>query len=78
LRRSSLRDVQDLSGIYSVEASTIAELMTVAKRARKQGWWSQYEDLNLNLYAARSAPHARALPSLYGKSMLIVRLECAV
>ena len=47
-RRPSLRDVRDLCGIYEVDASTSAELMSLAKEARAAGWWTQYDDLNLD------------------------------
>lgn len=49
VRRPSLRDVRDLCALYGVNESTAAELMSLAKGAREQGWWSQYEDLNLDL-----------------------------
>lgn len=47
-RRPSLRDVRDLCGIYEVDASTSAELMSLAREARAAGWWTQYDDLNLD------------------------------
>jgi hypothetical protein len=37
-----------LCGIYEVDASTSAELMSLAKEARAAGWWTQYDDLNLD------------------------------
>lgn len=49
-RRPSLRDVRDLCVIYGVDESTSAELMSLARGAREQGWWTQYEDLNLDPY----------------------------
>ena len=49
-RRPSLRDVRDLSALYGVDDSTTAELMSLAREAREQGWWTQYENLNLNPY----------------------------
>jgi transcriptional regulator with XRE-family HTH domain len=48
VRRPSLRDVRDLCSIYDVDESTSAELMSLAKGAREQGWWTQYEDLRLD------------------------------
>ncbi len=48
VRRPSLRDVRDLCSIYGVDESTSAELMSLAKGAREQGWWTQYEDLRLD------------------------------
>ncbi len=47
-RRPSLRDVRDLCSIYGVDESTSAEFMRLAKGAREQGWWTQYEDLRLD------------------------------
>jgi len=49
-RRPSLRDVRDLCSLYGVNESTAAELMSLARGAREQGWWTQYEDLKLDPY----------------------------
>lgn len=49
-RRPSLRDVRDLCTLYGVDEATSAELMSIARGAREQGWWTQYEDLNLDPY----------------------------
>jgi len=49
-RRPSLRDVRDLCGLYGVDESASAEFMTLAREARAQGWWTQYEDLKLDPY----------------------------
>lgn len=49
-RRPSLRDVRDLCGIYGVDEPTSAEFMDLARGAREQVWWTQYEDLNLDPY----------------------------
>jgi len=49
-RRPSLRDVRDLCQLYDVGESTSADLMRLARQAREQGWWAQYEDLNLDPY----------------------------
>jgi transcriptional regulator with XRE-family HTH domain len=49
-RRPSLRDVRDLCTLYEVDESTAAELMGLARAARQQGWWTQYEDLKLDPY----------------------------
>jgi transcriptional regulator with XRE-family HTH domain len=46
-RRPSLRDVRDLCVIYGLDESTSAELMSLARSAREQSWWTQYDDLNL-------------------------------
>jgi transcriptional regulator with XRE-family HTH domain len=47
-RRPSLRDVRDLCALYEVDESTSAEFMSLARGAREQGWWTRYEDLNLD------------------------------
>ena len=49
-RRPSLRDVRDLCALYGAHQSTSAELMTIARGTHEQGWWTQYEDLNLDPY----------------------------
>jgi transcriptional regulator with XRE-family HTH domain len=49
-RRPALRDVRDLCALYNVDESVAAELMTLTREAREQGWWTQYEDLNLSPY----------------------------
>lgn len=49
-RRPSLRDVRDLCALYDLDETTSAELMSLARGAREQGWWSKYEDLNLDPY----------------------------
>ena len=49
-RPPSLRDVRDLCTLYKVDESTSAQLMTLAREAREPGWWTQYEDLNLDPY----------------------------
>ena len=49
-RRPSLRDVRDLCGLYDVEKSASAELMDLARQARAQGWWTEFDDLNLYPY----------------------------
>jgi transcriptional regulator with XRE-family HTH domain len=47
-RRPSLRDVRDLCALYDVDESTASALMSLARSAREQGWWTQYEDLKLD------------------------------
>ena len=49
-RRPSLRDVKDLCLLYEVDKSTADEFMTLAREARDQEWWTQFEDLNLDPY----------------------------
>jgi transcriptional regulator with XRE-family HTH domain len=47
-RRPNLRDVRDLCGLYGVDELTSTELMNLTREARKQEWWTQYSDLNLD------------------------------
>lgn len=47
-RLPSLRDVRDLCALYEVDEPTSAELMSLAREARERGWWTAYEDLNLD------------------------------
>lgn len=47
-RRPSLRDVRDLCELYDLDEATSAELMSLARRAREQGWWTKYDDLDLD------------------------------
>jgi len=49
-RRPSLRDVRDLCELYEVGTATSAELMDLAREARAPGWWTRYDDLNLDPY----------------------------
>jgi transcriptional regulator with XRE-family HTH domain len=49
-RRPALRDVRDLCALYGVDESATAEFMKLTREAREQGWWTQYEDLNLYPY----------------------------
>jgi transcriptional regulator with XRE-family HTH domain len=49
-RRPSLRDIKDLCLLFEVDKSTADELMTIAREAREQEWWTQFEDLNLDPY----------------------------
>lgn len=49
-RRPSLRDVRDLCALYGVDESISAELMSLARGAREPGWWTKYEDVNLDPY----------------------------
>lgn len=46
-RRPSLRDVRDLSTLYNVSPEESAQLMELAREARRQGWWTQYDDLKI-------------------------------
>ncbi len=50
VRRPSLRDVRDLCVLYGVDEATSTELMSLARGAREQGWWTRYEDLKLDPY----------------------------
>ena len=49
-RRPSLRDVRDLCGIYGVEEPAADALMNLARAAREQSWWMEYDDLKLSPY----------------------------
>jgi len=49
-RRPAPRDVRDLCDIYGVSEPEKAELMQLTRQAREQGWWTQYDDLNLYPY----------------------------
>jgi transcriptional regulator with XRE-family HTH domain len=49
-RRPSLRDVKDLCLLYEVDKSVADEFMIIAREAREQEWWTQFEDLNLDPY----------------------------
>lgn len=47
-RRPTLRDVRDLCALYNVGPEETAELMELAREARQQGWWTQYNDLKIS------------------------------
>jgi transcriptional regulator with XRE-family HTH domain len=49
-RRASLRDVQDLCGIYGISKQETEDLMRLASQAREPSWWTHYEDLRLSPY----------------------------
>lgn len=49
-RRPALRDVRDLCAMYNADESVTTELMKLTRQAREQGWWTQYDDLNLSPY----------------------------
>ena len=42
-RRPALRDVGDLCELYKVDKPTAGEFMGLAREAREQEWWTQYE-----------------------------------
>jgi transcriptional regulator with XRE-family HTH domain len=54
-RRPSLRDIRDLCALYDVDRATADDLMELAKGAREQVWWTQYEDLKLDPYLGLEA-----------------------
>ena len=54
-RRPSLRDVRDLCELYDLDEPTSAEFMTLAREARQQMWWTQYEDLKMDPYLGLEA-----------------------
>lgn len=43
-RRPTLRDVRDLCALYEVSSDETAELMELAREARKPGWWARYDN----------------------------------
>jgi len=47
-RKPSLRDVRDLCTLYNVGGEESAQLMELAREARQQGWWTQYDDLRIS------------------------------
>jgi transcriptional regulator with XRE-family HTH domain len=49
-RRPNPRDVRDLCRLYGVDEPTTTELMSLARGAREPGWWTKYEDLDLDPY----------------------------
>ena len=49
-RRPNPRDVRDLCRLYGLDESTTARLMRLARDAREPGWWTKYEDLDLDPY----------------------------
>jgi transcriptional regulator with XRE-family HTH domain len=49
-RRPNPRDVRDLCRLYGVDEPTAAELMSLTRGAREPGWWTKYEDLDLDPY----------------------------
>jgi transcriptional regulator with XRE-family HTH domain len=44
------RDVRDLCRLYDLDEAATDELMNLARAARQQVWWTQYEDLKLDPY----------------------------
>jgi transcriptional regulator with XRE-family HTH domain len=44
------RDVRDLCRHYGLDEAATDELMSLARAAREQVWWTQYEDLKLDPY----------------------------
>jgi len=44
------RDVRDLCRYYGLDDAAADELMGLARGAREQVWWTQYEDLKLDPY----------------------------
>jgi transcriptional regulator with XRE-family HTH domain len=77
-RRPSLRDVRDLCALYGVDASISAEFMSLARGAREAGWWTQYEDLNLDPYIGLE-PNAKSITcySMYYVPALLQTKEYA-
>ncbi len=46
----SLQDVRELCAIYGLDEAGTAKLVDLAQQARDEGWWTQYEDLDLYPY----------------------------
>jgi transcriptional regulator with XRE-family HTH domain len=47
-RRPNPRDVRDLCRLYELDEPTTGELMGLARGAREQGWWTEYDDLEVD------------------------------
>jgi transcriptional regulator with XRE-family HTH domain len=47
-RKPTPRDVRDLCTLYNVGPDEAAQLMELAREARQQGWWTQYDDLRIS------------------------------
>lgn len=47
-RRPNPRDVRDLCRLYELDEPTTGELMRLARGAREQGWWTEYDDLEVD------------------------------
>ncbi|HEU5406134.1 MAG TPA: helix-turn-helix transcriptional regulator [Nitrospira sp.] len=47
-RPPTLRDVRDLCVLYGVDDAEAARLMTIAREAKQQGWWSKFDDLGID------------------------------
>jgi hypothetical protein len=50
IRPPNPRDVRDLCRHYGLDDATTDELLNLARGAREQVWWTQYEDLKLDPY----------------------------
>ena len=55
MRRPSLRDVRDLCALYDLDGRTSTELMSLARGAREQGWWTHYVDVSFEPYIGLEA-----------------------
>lgn len=66
-RGASLRDVRDLCRLYRVSDTEQAQLMTIAREAKQQGWWNKFDDLaiesliGLEIEAKRISSHEAAV-----------------
>ena len=58
MRRPSLRDVRDLCALYDLDGRTSTELMSLARGACEQGWWTQYVDVSFEPYIGLEAEAA--------------------
>ena len=47
-RLPTLRDVRDLCRLYRLDDAEQAQLMTIAREAKQQGWWNKFDDLGID------------------------------
>ncbi len=71
-RRPSLRDVRGICALYGLDEPTSAELMDLARGAREQVWWTQYEDHKLDPYLGleQVATAITSYTTYYGPALL--------
>jgi transcriptional regulator with XRE-family HTH domain len=48
-RSPTLRDVRDLCVLYKVGEAEQARLMSIAQESKQQGWWSKFDDLDIEV-----------------------------
>jgi transcriptional regulator with XRE-family HTH domain len=52
-RSPTLRDVRDLCVLYKVGEAEQARLMSIAQESKQQGWWSKFDDLDIEVLKSR-------------------------